>query len=465
MGRMTHRARCAVAWAAMAMLSTLFAVACGSSSGGSNNSGLQAEGGADGSTDGAADVVDASEASTPDSTGGDSAQEATVPEGGPADTGVLDAPEQPDGPFAVAPHSGPVVTNNGGPTIAHPLLVTISYADDTSRSVEEALGSFLPQSNWLTTVGAEYGVGAGTSVNVELTQNAPATIDDSGIQSFIASLITSGMAPDPLYPDGGAPDGAASDGGAAAGYSNAIYMIYFPQSTMVTVANTGLCQYSSGGYHYESSVMANGHSFAYAVVSPCPNGLPAAYPDNYAWAASHEFIEASTDPYVLTAPGYILYDYTRPWTYIGGEVGDLCTFVLPQWSEGAYTAIQRVYSNKSAMAGGSPCIPSSEPYYAVDGEPQTFVALSAGQQATFQLKGWSTAPVPAWTLSTYAYPVQGMASPSLTLGSSTMQNGQTTTLTFGMPAGTPSGTYVDVIIYSMASQTDYTASVVGAYVP
>jgi hypothetical protein len=91
--------------------------------------------------------------------------------------------------------------------------------------------------------------------------------------------------------------------------------------------------------------------------------------------------------------------------------------------------------------------------------------VPAGGQTTFHLTGWSTAPVPAWSLQTYPYPVQGQATASVTLGSSTLQNGQTTTLTVGMPAGTASGTYVDVIIYSMQNANDYTASVVGVYVP
>jgi hypothetical protein len=364
-----------------------------------------------------------------------------------------------DGGFVEATHSTPIVTPNGGPILAAPELVTITYADDTNRATEEAVGAFLPKSQWLLTVGKEYGIGAGTSANVELAQNAPTTIDDSAIQSFVAGLVQDGTAPDPVRDAG---DAGAGDGGVV---SPAVYMIYFPTTTNVTVGNSTLCDISSGGYHYESSVLANGHSFAYAVVSPCAMGVPAAPPQNIAWIASHEFIEASTDPYPVTAPGYVITDSSQPWGGIGGEVGDLCTYLLPQWSEGPYTALQRVYSNASAKAGGSPCIPTPEPYYGVDVEPQTYVAIAPGAMKTFDVTGWSTAPVAPWAMTTSSYAVQGSAAPTLSLGTSLLQNGATTTLTVTMPAGTASQTYVDVYVFSEMSANDYTTAIVGVYTP
>ena len=368
------------------------------------------------------------------------------------DAGPRDAAEEPEAaPFAEAPHSEPVVTSNGGPVLAHPLLVTITYADDTNRATEEALGAFMVASSWLTTVGKEYGVGLGTSTNVELPQMAPGTIDDTGIQSLIASLITAGTAPDPVA------DGGAQSAGAA-------YMIYFPTTTGVTVGGSTLCDISGGGYHYESEVDANGHSFVYAVVSPCP-GLPAPPPENIVWAASHEFIESATDPYFLSAPGYVILDPSQAWSSIGGEVGDLCTYEFPQWSEGPYSFLQRVYSNASAAAGGDPCIPVPGTFFGADVEPQTFVPLAAGASTTFEVKGWSTAQVGAWSIQTSQFAPQGTATVTAVLGSNTLANGQTTTLTVQMPAGTPSQTYVDVLVTSQGSGTSYTTALAGVYVP
>jgi hypothetical protein len=368
------------------------------------------------------------------------------------DGGQPDAPQLPEAaPFAEAPHSGPVVTPNGGPVLANPLLVTITYSDDTDRAYEEALGAFMVQSSWLSTVGKEYGVGLGTSTNVELPDMSPGTIDDTAIQSLIVSLIEAGTAPDPVA------DGGAQSAGAA-------YMFYFPTTTGITVDGSTLCQISGGGYHDESVVTANGHSFSYAVVQPCP-GLPAPAPQNLVWAASHEFIESATDPYPLSAPGFVILDPSMTWGLIGGEVGDLCTYVLPQWSEGPYTYLQRVYSNAAAAAGGDPCIPSPGTYFGADVEPQSLVALPAGQTTTFQVKGWSTAEVGAWSISAEPSAVQGTANVDAVLGSNTLDNGQTTTLTVTMPPGTAAQTYVNIYVTSQGSGTEYSTALAGVYVP
>ena len=225
-----------------------------------------------------------------------------------------------------------------------------------------------------------------------------------------------------------------------------------------------LCDVNGGAYHYESEVNANGHSFAYAVVSPCP-GLPAPPPEDLVLAASHELIESATDPYINSAPAYIMLDPNQAWTSIGGEVGDLCAYVLPQWSEGPYTFLQRVYSNAAAADGGAPCIPSPGPYSGADVEPQTFVAVAAGASATFQVNGWSTADVGAWPITTSTRVLQGAATVSATLGSSTLANGQTTTLEVEVPAGTASQTYVDVFVTSHGAGEASSTALAGVYVP
>jgi hypothetical protein len=409
----------------------------------------------DGGVDAIADVVVIPHPDASHDAGGvgDASVHADAGAGG-HDASVADVVEA--APFPTdAGHALPIVTDNGGPVLATPLLVTITYADDGNRAFEEALGAFMPTSSWLASSGKEYGVGPGTSANVELAENAPPTIDDSDIQTKILGLIAAGTAPDPLA-DAGAPAGT---------FSQAAYIFYVPATTNVTVVGSTLCQISSGGYHYESSATVNGHTIAYAVVSECNQGLPVAPPQDITWAASHEFIETCTDPYPLSAPGNVILDPNQPWAAIGGEVGDLCTFVFPQASEGSYTALQRVYSNASAAAGGDPCLPSSVPYFAAAVVPQAFVALAGGQSATFQLTGWSTATVPPWSISASPYVVQGTTQPSVTLGTSTLAAGQTTTMTVTMPAGAASNTEVDIYVTSQSGNVDYTTTLAGVYVP
>jgi hypothetical protein len=410
-----------------------------------------------------------------------------------------DAMEEPDVPFKEAKHALPTVTFNGGPVFAHPLVVTITYSDDPERPFDEAMGAFLVQSNWLKTVGKEYGVGLGTHQIVELGPS-PAQIDDTGIQALLLSLIQNGTLPDidggapvpPPYPpfddagmvgmDAGIDDaGGDASGGDAAGADAAdagsndagdggvflmppvVYMIYFPTSTSVTVVGEPLCTYSGGGYHYQIQTTLGDQTFAYAVISACAGqGTPE---EVLQFAASHELIEACTDP-SQSAPAYALQDQTIPWSIFGGEVGDMCSFVAPQWSEGIYDSLQRVYSNAAAQDGGDPCVPASAPYYTTDVEPQAYVAVAAGQSTTFNVTGWSTAAVPDWSVQGAPY-ISSPATlqPTVSLPAATLNNGQKTTLTVGIPAGTPSGSYALVLVYSSESQTDYTSSLVGVYVP
>ncbi len=474
-------------WRAGALIASAAAVVgCGGSDEGSAGRDAARESAAEDVTE-ASVVVDAADGSVVDS-------------GRPQDATV-----GAEAAFTEAPHALPVIPFNGGPVLAHPTLVTITYSDDPDRAYDEALGAFLVQSSWLATVGKEYGVGLGQQQVVELGPS-PAQIDDAAIQALILSLIQSGTLPDL---DGGAPvpspdsfldsgsedaapaeggpvdaglaDGAASeagfDGGAPgdAGAVDAldaqaeallpplVYMIYFPSATNVTVAGEALCQYSGGGYHYQIEQTLGGQTFAYAVISACP-GQGAAHELLQA-AASHELIEACTDP-AWSGPAYALQDTTSPWSLFGGEVGDMCSFVAPAWSEGSYDALQRVYSNASAQDGGVPCVPSSGPYYATDVEPQSYVPVAAGQSTTFDVTGWSTAPVSDWVLTAVPY----ISSPStfqpfVSVAASMLNNGQKTTLTVGIPVGTASQSYALVLLESSQSQNDYTASLVGVYVP
>ena len=324
-----------------------------------------------------------------------------------------------DAPFHEQPHVTTTIPNSGGPVLAHPTLVTITYADDPERSAEEGLGAYLVGSPWLAAVGKEYGIGLGTHVPVELTEHAPSAIDDVAIQSLIGSLILEGKAPTPgggsavpvlleSVNDAGIPvrvdASSESDGGDGGDASPsdavllpAVYMLVLPAGTQETAYGRNLCDWTGGGYHSQAQGSYGGQTFVYAVVTRCPS-LPASYLET---VVSHEFIEACSDPSV-TAPAYIVTDPNSVWTALGGEVGDLCSFVEPQWPEGGYTALQRVYSNASARAGGDPCLPSTGRYFATDVQP-SFVPIQAGQTATFSVTGWSTVAGDSWGLSSTLY--------------------------------------------------------------
>ncbi len=366
--------------------------------------------------------------------------------GAGADGGVSTA-------FHEAAHWLPSVPFNGGPVLAAPTIVTVTFADDPNRAADEAFDRYVAGSSWLADVGAEYGVGDGREVPAELPSTSPAQIDDTGVQNLLAGLLQDGGLPG-LDQDGGAP----SDGGVQ--LESAVYVLYFPPSTAVSLGGQPLCTASSGGYHGEAG--ASGRRFAYAVVGNCPDALPVSPTATLEWTASHEIIEACTDPFPESHSAWAIADPTAPWGEVGGEVGDLCSFLLPQWSADGHT-LQRVWSNASASDGGSPCLPAAEPYYGADVEPSGYVAADAGSNVTFTVTGWSTAPVPDFYL--YAAPYAGSFKPTLTPGTTYLNNGGATTLTVGIPAGTPSGSYALAVLEAAESQNDFTGTLVGVYVP
>jgi hypothetical protein len=423
------------------------------------------------------------DAATPDrpdeshtESGGHEHREGSAADGGPEHDAAHPKEASPyDGPFVTAPHSLPTIPANGGPVFSHPLLVTVTYANDPERSFVEGLGAYLPTSPWLSAVGAEYGVGLGSSANVELPGDAPATISDSEIQALVESLVSAGTAPDPeagvlarqLFPssDGGPVDAGpdVSDGGGDGASSveipRAIYMMYFPRTTEVTLEGSSLCEVSGGGYHFQTALASHGQAFSYAVITRCSTRA------ELVQSASHEFIEAATDP-SAGDPAFSITDPLDPWSYFGGEVGDLCSLLQPQWTEGGYSGIQRVYSNASAAAGGDPCLPSSSPYYGTSLNPSEGLAIFAGSKATVAITGWSTGPVEDWTVSAVNYIASPLGfAPVFEVPTTTMNNGGTATLTVSVPAGSQSGSFALGLLYSLKSPTEYTSSLVEVYVP
>src|SRR5579883_3576492 len=91
--------------------------------------------------------------------GGDAGDDAgaQLPSPGTADAAPDAAPPQTFVPL-------PQVPFQGGPTIAHVKLVTITFAGYPYQQQMQAFGDWIVGSTWLQTVGAEYGVGTGTHV-------------------------------------------------------------------------------------------------------------------------------------------------------------------------------------------------------------------------------------------------------------------------------------------------------------
>jgi hypothetical protein len=281
----------------------------------------------------------------------------------------------------------------------------------------------------MTAVGAEYGVNHGTYSAKHLTETAPGTITDTQIVSLINARITDGTLPTP--PSSG---------------SNYVYMVFFPRTTTVN-GGTGLgvmCGQSGAlGYHAEGK--HGTVSFAYAVIPDCTGKL-----GDITSTASHELIEAATDPYNAPRDGYF-YDPSAtdsPWTgAYGDEVADLCEYGDDVF-DGPWE-VQRSWSMVEAAAGRSPCVPApaGEVFTDVSPSPNAVVQVPAGGSATFTLTGWSSAPTAPWTIAAYDADYTDFSA-TASLSSDTIGNGGTVTLTLTAPASATSGQYGAVFVYS-----------------
>jgi hypothetical protein len=174
---------------------------------------------------------------------------------------------------------------------------------------------------------------------------ASGTWQDSDVISFLQTHVDNGAfgTPDP----------------------NAIYAVIFPSAVTINVQGLGLSCDAFGGYH--DAFTSDAGTFSYAALPRCPGFIPdAGDADCLTGAASHELIEAVTDP-VPSNPGWALTDEDHMvWNMVlYGEVGDICVydgdaFYIPS---GFPHMVQRTWSNAEAAAGRYPCVPVATPYF------------------------------------------------------------------------------------------------------
>jgi len=344
------------------------------------------------------------------------------------------------GAFSIGPHPPlPYVEDNGGGILTAPEIVTVTFDPslytyfDTTQNAWLAvpaaatlipdLGTFddgVTTTSWWQTVVADYcdpkagciGPGiAGAHVSIPDLPPGDGTpscgpqpcYTDTAVggaatlKTYISSLLNAGTLPMPN--------------------PQTLYVMYFPSSVTIDVDGSVSCQ-SIGGYH--DSLSVGSLHVPYAIVPVCSpeptaNGVPALnFEQTATIAASHEIVEATTDPHGGETPagatpstqylGYYLTDpESQAWAYFGGEVADLCVDLLgmgqDRWTEGNYV-YQKVWSNTSAMASHDPCvpIPPGEVYFnaapsTIQGQP---LSVGVGATANLQVDAFSDAPAPSW---------------------------------------------------------------------
>jgi len=247
--------------------------------------------------------------------------------------------------------------NLGGDVLAAPKIVPITFAGDSRAPDLEAFATSFAASDTLKSQVSEYGVGAATvATPIHLADAATAATSDTDIQKLVTTSLTGAT------PAWGTPD------------KSAIYTLFYPSTTKITAPNGVSCAVNGfGGYHSEVA-LADGSAIVYAVIAGCDKFATSPFTgpmgiDQVTSVASHEWVEAMTDPHIDSAPAYGQPDSVDlGWLVVpGGEVGDMCGFnpnssLIPS---GMSHSVQRIWSNKEAAKGNDPCVPhvSKLPYF------------------------------------------------------------------------------------------------------
>jgi len=303
----------------------------------------------------------------------------------------------------------PQVVYQGGGLLAAPQIVNITFAGDPLASELQTFGESVTSAAWWNTIRVGYCegtggpcVGDGASTMVELTSTAATSYTDSvsgGLSTFrqwLASALSSGQIPAP----------------GPGAISSTVYVVYLPPTTTITLDGVTSCSaIGFGGYHGIWQASAS-QMVPYAVVDECepitppfPNVTMNTLLQDTTLDASHEILEASTDP--NPPMGYAL-DGTNPdnWGWIdvtgGGEAADMCIDLFglnqDQTSDGDFT-VQRIWSNSRALAHVDPCNPAPAPDVYFNAAPtQAFFVLDVGASTTFDAGAFSFGSMSDWTL-------------------------------------------------------------------
>lgn len=363
----------------------------------------------------------------------------------------------------------PVAVDSGGPVLASPKIVPVYFSNDDA-SVDATLVDFTTKIGSTTywTALSEYGVGPATcGSSVALVEAAPSTIDDSAIQTWLAGKLD---ANDPAWP--------AAD-------ANTVYVLFYPATTTITIGGASSCS-AFGGYHNSVQLDAShgSQNVAYAVLPRCATFGSLTGLDAGTAAASHELVEAATDPYPNVSPAYAQVDGPDlAWalTFGGGEIGDLCAQQTSSFTKFAdlpsYT-VQRFWSNTSAAAGHDPCVPSlpGEVYFqsapvlpdmiTFQGGPSPLkgVRIPVGQSKVISLDLFSDAPTSGpWTVRAldFAQITGGTPKLSFALDRTSGQNGDVLNLTITAMASSQYGLEPFVIESMLGSADSLWIGVVG----
>ena len=230
----------------------------------------------------------------------------------------------------------------GGPVVGSARVVAVLWGPSVAPEVAARIGDFYravvasPYFDWLKEYDtAKQKIGRGTLAGVFTIapSHKGSSLTDAQIEKELAAQIRKGALP-------------AAD-------ANTLYLIHFPPGVRVSMGGSSSC--AAGGFcGYHSSFRAGRAGIRYAVLpdmskgSGCDTGCGGGSPFAAVTSvASHELVEAVTDPEVGLARGLSAplawYDAAN------GEIGDICAGHDGKLhASGAVWTVQKQWSNKAS---------------------------------------------------------------------------------------------------------------------
>jgi hypothetical protein len=324
------------------------------------------------------------------------AADAQVPSDG-ATEGPADAPAG-DVASPSTPAPFPTVEYLGGPILSAPRVVTVTFPEDDPSLVArlQLFDDTITGTAWWTQVAHEYCVSPGGSPCVGPgSGGGHVVMPNAALQAYTDSVRGGDATIRQLVADN------VADGAFPAPDAQTLYVLYMPTGVRVLLDGLDICQHGgSGGYHDSIAVAPDGGTpldVAYAVVGRCSSTEAAT-----TLTASHEIVEAATDPSPEGAPAFQMTDFA--WLAFGGEVADVCAAVDTNFeTQASGFTVQRSWSNASAAARHDPCVPvpAGEVFFDVAPSLATggHLMLGVGQSVTLDLVPFADGATSDWQLT------------------------------------------------------------------
>jgi hypothetical protein len=281
---------------------------------------------------------------------GDAGADAASDDGGTADAAI-----DPN-VYPAFPIDAPKLVDHGGPVLANPRLVSVTWPDDTDADALDAFVDAIGSSKYWNQITCEYGIGpasAGPCNHVHMLTAPPATMSETQAEALVRNSLNK-----------------RATSGWPAPTKDSLYILFLSEATDLRV-QTGsgaqsACQVGIGGYH-SAVQLTDGTYVSYAVVPRCGGDVETATN-----SASHEIAEAALDADPLTTPGFRDFDDAHAvWNLFfvdQTENGDACEFYRDSTITSTELGhdVQRQFSFASFAAGHAPCVPvPSDPYFNV----------------------------------------------------------------------------------------------------